>query len=313
MTDRWTASGRPDSRAGLVARLGVALALLAAMLLMPAGPASAAGSVSVSPAPSASGPTTVTLSGSGFQYQPNAPGGVYVFFGAVSDPAGGSWSPSQGGKSGQSFAYASTGGAQLLIAFEGGDSAEAANGMIRPDGTWSAQMTIPGSTFQATSGNPHAGQSAAGETIDCTVVQCGIITIGAHGMWNANNESFTPISFGGSPTEGFQAPGGSADATTGGGGGPVAVPEQESPDEQAEPEPTAEPSPATDDEPRAAAQVTDDDQGSAVSWIVIGVFAVGLLALVAAIITLVLRSRRQRRQPTPVSAGGAPADTKEQQ
>ncbi|WP_201026566.1 hypothetical protein, partial [Priestia megaterium] len=179
----------------------------------------------------------MTLSGSGFQYQPNAPGGVYVFFGAVSDPAGGSWSPSQGGKSGQSFAYASTGGSQLLIAFEGGDSAEAANGMIRPDGTWSAQMTIPGSTFEATSGNPHAGQSAAGETIDCTVVQCGIITIGAHGMWNANNESFTPISFGGNPTGGFQAPAGSADTTAAGGGCPVAVPEQASPDDPAEPEP----------------------------------------------------------------------------
>ena len=31
--------------------------------------------------------------------------------------------------------------------------------------------------------------------VDCSEVQCGIITIGAHGVDNANNESFTPFDF----------------------------------------------------------------------------------------------------------------------
>lgn len=161
---------------------------------MPAAHAAGA-SVSVSPNPSGDGPTEVTLRGSGFQYVPNAPGGVYVFFGAVTDVSGGSWAPSKGGKSGETFVYAGTPGAQLLVAFKGGSSSEVADGQIMPDGTWSAKMRIPGPTFQSTSGNPHAGQVKKGKTIDCRVVQCGIITIGAHGMWNANNESFSPVYF----------------------------------------------------------------------------------------------------------------------
>ncbi|WP_235593538.1 hypothetical protein, partial [Priestia megaterium] len=59
----------------------------------------------------------MTLSGSGFQYYPTAPGGIYVFFGASSDLAGRTWSPRHGRRSGQSLAYARTGGPQPLLAF----------------------------------------------------------------------------------------------------------------------------------------------------------------------------------------------------
>lgn len=304
---------RIHSRTGVMSpatRALAAIALMTSMLLIPASPASAAATVAVSPAPSASGPTTVTLTGSGFQYQPNAPGGVYVFFGAVSDPVGGSWAPSRGGKTGRTFAYASTSGSQLLIAFEGGSSSEAANGVIRPDGTWTAQMTIPGSSFQATSGNPHAGQTTVGETIDCTVTQCGIITIGAHGMWNANNESFTPISFGGSPTDAFD---GSANDDADNAGGPVAVPAQDGQDGQ-EPAPAEEPAPeppsAEDDLETAAAE--DEESTPTVSWIVIGIFAAGLIALIAAVVVFVLRSRRQQHQPAAVGATSQPTAPEEQ-
>ncbi|GAB3162016.1 hypothetical protein GCM10027059_13680 [Myceligenerans halotolerans] len=143
----------------------------------------------------ADGATTVGLTGSGFQSVPKGFGGIYVFFGWISDPGGGSWRPSQGGVSGSGYRYvpdaqeAENAGYQKFVAFPGSSTeAEANGGTLAADGSWSTSLVIPGARFTA----------ADGSDVDCTRVQCGVITIGAHGVRNANNETFTPVSFGGS-------------------------------------------------------------------------------------------------------------------
>ncbi len=180
-------------RIGALLFAGVLAAGAAAVL--PAPPAHAVGGVTITPAPDPEGPTVVVLQGSGFQYQPNAPGGVYVFFGVVSDAASNAWAPSQGGATGVTYSYASTDGAIRLVAFEGGSSASEANAVIDANGEWEVEFTIPGSRFTSSSGNPHDGAAQEGDEIDCLTYTCGIITIGAHGTVNANNESFTPVTF----------------------------------------------------------------------------------------------------------------------
>ena len=305
-------------------RFGVAAAILTALLalfglaLTPA-PAHAAGRVDVSPAPSADGETTVTLSGSGFQYLPNAPGGIYVSFGVVQDPQTNSWAPSQGGKSGETFGYAATSGATILVSFAGGSSADAANALIEADGTWTAQMRIPGSSFPSISGNPHAGEAAEGATIDCLQVQCGVITFGAHGMVNAHNESFTPVSFmtaegtlasgtaGQSFVDGGVAPGASTvtdDAATSvevpGSGG--AAPSGSTP--------SSEPKPA--DAPVAAAapqtaQPAPEASGLSSSALVVGVLAFAVAALLGAVVFALVRRARAARVVRAAAAAQPPA------
>jgi hypothetical protein len=195
------------------------LAAAGSVLLAPA--AHAAAGVQVEPGTVAAGAaTTVRVSGSGFQSVQGGLGGIYVMFGWVDDPAGGSWKPSNGGVTGSGYRYvpdsetAENQGFQKFVAFPGSETAYAANGgQIAADGTWSTEITIPGARFQALDRNEVASE------VDCTQVQCGIITIGAHGVRNANNETFTPVSFGatsGGAAAGAAAPGdtaaGSADA-----------------------------------------------------------------------------------------------------
>ncbi|MGW2091403.1 hypothetical protein [Promicromonospora sukumoe] len=173
----------------------VALVVVVALALLgPALTAHAAARVAVSGQPDAGSASTVRISGSGFQSVPKAFGGVYVFFGWVSDPSGGSWAPSRGGVSGDTYRYvpdaetAQNAGYQRFVAFPGSSTeAEANGGTIAANGTWSTDLVIPGARFEA----------ADGGTVDCTTVQCGIITIGAHGVRNANNETFTPVTFAG--------------------------------------------------------------------------------------------------------------------
>lgn len=141
------------------------------------------------------GDTAVELSGSGFQSVQGGFGGIYVLFGWVNDPSGGSWRPSQGGITGQDYRYVpddenNPAGYDVFVAFPGDSTASAANGgQIASDGTWHATITVPGAKFTSydRSNNP--------TEVDCTAVQCGIITIGAHGVVNATNETFTPLSF----------------------------------------------------------------------------------------------------------------------
>jgi hypothetical protein len=135
--------------------------------------------------------TELTLSGHGFQAIDHGYGGIYVFFGTVK----GRWRPSQGGVTGEDYLYVPDAeskenqGFQKFIAFEGSDTESAAHGVLKADGSWSTTIKVPGATFEAVDRD---GKVAS---VDCREVKCGIITIGAHGVKNARNESFTPISF----------------------------------------------------------------------------------------------------------------------
>ncbi|GAA2525341.1 hypothetical protein GCM10010407_14300 [Rarobacter incanus] len=138
--------------------------------------------------------TTVTVSGTGFQSIKGGFGGIYVLFGWVDS---GSWRPSKGGKtSNGDLLYVpdasskTNAGFQKYVAFPGASTAADANGgTISAKGAWKTTLVIPGPTFQAT------GKNGAVTEVNCRKVQCGIITIGAHGVVNASNETFTPISF----------------------------------------------------------------------------------------------------------------------
>lgn len=136
--------------------------------------------------------TTLTVRGSGFQSIKGGHGGIYVFFGTVS----GDWRPSQGGQVGADYRYVpdseskNNQGFQRFVAFPGSDTAEAANGgTIAANGRWSTSLTVPGATFKTVD---RAGKVVQ---VDCRQVTCGVITIGAHGVKNARNESFTPVKF----------------------------------------------------------------------------------------------------------------------
>ncbi|SMC57415.1 hypothetical protein [Kibdelosporangium aridum] len=174
------------------------LGLAAVLGLAVATPAYAQGAtVSVSPATAdPQYATTLTLQGKGFQSVKNGHGGIYVFFGWVSDPDGGSWRPSKGGASGATFKYVQdretkdNNGYQRFVAFPGSDTAASANGgVVAENGTWSTRLNIPGPRFKA------ADRSGGVSEVDCLKSRCGVITVGAHGVVNANNETFTPISF----------------------------------------------------------------------------------------------------------------------
>lgn len=188
----------PLARAAATA-LAAVLALAGLVVAAPA--ASAASSVTVSGGTvSADGPTTVRVSGAGFQSVQGAFGGIYVVFGWVSDPTGGAWKPSAGGRTGAEYRYApdtestDNQGFQRFVAFPGSDTAGAANGgLIAADGTWATDLVVPGSRFVA------QDRDGAQTEVDCTQVQCGVITIGAHGVVNPSNETFTPIAFGSAP------------------------------------------------------------------------------------------------------------------
>lgn len=186
-------------------RTGALLAVLVALgLSVTAAPAAqAAARVTVvgldgRAAASTDGSTTLKVSGAGFQSVQGAFGGIYVFFGWVSDPAGGAWSPSKGGHTGSDYRYvpdsesADNNGYQKFIAFPGSETAYAANGgLIAADGTWATELVVPGPVFEA------QDRSGAVTEVDCTTVQCGVITVGAHGVVNPSNETFTPVSFAG--------------------------------------------------------------------------------------------------------------------
>ncbi|MDR6120358.1 hypothetical protein QE370_003542 [Aeromicrobium sp. SORGH_AS981] len=179
--------------AALVA-LSLALAgLVAVVTASPAaaesrvGVANAQGSAVVDPTYA----TTLTLRGQGFQSIKNGHGGIYVFFGTVS----GTWRPSQGGQTGRNLLYVPDSetkdnqGFQKFVAFPGSDTASAANGgTLAADGSWSTRIVVPGAVFKA------RDRSNRVTRVDCRRVRCGIITIGAHGVKNARNETFTPVS-----------------------------------------------------------------------------------------------------------------------
>ncbi|MFC6150803.1 MULTISPECIES: hypothetical protein [Mumia] len=141
------------------------------------------------------GTTTLTVTGRGFQSIKGGAGGIYVAFGWVSDPDGSSWKPSKGGLTGDDYRYvpdsesASNAGHQRFLAFPGAETADSANGTISASGGWSTTLTVPGAVFQS------VDRSGKAVDVDCTKVTCGVITIGAHGIKNPTNETFTPVRF----------------------------------------------------------------------------------------------------------------------
>ncbi|MFI5426251.1 hypothetical protein [Aeromicrobium sp. UC242_57] len=173
-----------------------AAAIVSALVLVPTS-AQAASKVTVSNGQGSAKvdptyATKITVSGSGFQSIKNAHGGIYVFFGTVS----GAWQPSKGGQVGTNYRYVpdneskNNQGFQRFVAFPGSDTADAANGgTIKANGSWSTQMTVPGASFKTV--------DRAGKVIDvdCLKSTCGIITVGAHGVKDPKNETFTPVSF----------------------------------------------------------------------------------------------------------------------
>lgn len=173
--------------------LGAVLAL--AMTVLNPSPAEAAPKVSISGTAKPNEESSLELSGSGFQSVEGGFGGVYVLFGWVDDPSGGNWRPSKGGATGTNYRYVyddetNPTGYQVFVAFPGSSTEYAANGgKLAANGSWNATIRIPGSSFTSYDRAQNEAQ------VDCTDVQCGIITIGAHGVTNANNESFTPIDF----------------------------------------------------------------------------------------------------------------------
>jgi hypothetical protein len=178
------------------AALMLVAALLAALgISVVQAPAAMAAGATVSFSPGSADPdyaSTLQLSGSGFQSIQNGFGGIYVLFGWVDT----TWRPSQGGASGVNFVYVQDSetkdnrGFQKFISYPGDPTAYAANGgEVHADGTWSTALNIPGATF------PAKGRNGGIEQIDCRKVQCGIITIGGHGVVSPNNETFTPVSF----------------------------------------------------------------------------------------------------------------------
>ncbi|GAB3718147.1 hypothetical protein GCM10027598_29560 [Amycolatopsis oliviviridis] len=172
-------------------RVAVAAGLL--MIAAPV-PASAAGAA-VTFSPGSADPeyaTSLQVKGTGFQSVPKGYGGIYLLFGWVAD---GAWRPSQGGAAGETYRYVKdketkdNNGFQRFLAFPGSDTASAANGELAANGTWSATLVIPGARFKA------ADRAGKIVDVDCLKVRCGLITVGAHGVVNANNETFTPVTF----------------------------------------------------------------------------------------------------------------------
>lgn len=182
----------------------LALALLAGLLttgVATAPPASAAPRISVvNDRGSASADlryrTKLTITGRGFQSVEGGFGGVYLMFGWVDDPRGGSWKPSRGGVTGTDYRYipdaenaAANQGYLKFIAFPGSSTASEANAVLSASGGFTVSLTVPGPTFQS------VDRDGKVVSVDCRKVTCGVITIGAHGVKNRANETFTPVRF----------------------------------------------------------------------------------------------------------------------
>ncbi|KQW45203.1 hypothetical protein ASC77_20745 [Nocardioides sp. Root1257] len=242
-----------------MARRLILAALVAAALLVPA-PAFADARVSVTPGSvDPTYATTVQVSGSGFQSIKGGHGGVYVFFGTV-DPG---WQPSKGGVTGQDYYYVPDSeskdnqGFQRFVAFPGSDTASSANGgSMSASGAWSTQIVVPGATFQT------YDRAGAVHTVDCRKVTCGVITVGAHGITNAHNETFTPVTIGSSTSGATSSP--SATPT----GGSTAAADPTAPA-------TAEPGAGATAKPAGPATL-EVDRGSAVAGNVLAFHATGL-------------------------------------
>ncbi|MGO1957946.1 MAG: Ig-like domain repeat protein [Canibacter sp.] len=152
-------------------------------------------SLTVSPAENINpeGDSVLTLEGENYAVANDAGsnvGGAYLLFGVIdpkdeNDP--GSWAPTKRGVSGVNYDYAPDAGVyQSMINYPGNDT-EPGLGFMDGDGNFSTTLTIPGAQFS----------SQAGNEINCLEdgVQCGVITVGAHGQRSSGVEVFTPVNF----------------------------------------------------------------------------------------------------------------------
>ena len=240
------------------------LLLLVTALLVPTAPAFAGATVSVSPGTvDATYATTVSVSGRGFQSVKGGHGGIYVAFGTVKP----GWQPSKGGVTGEDYLYVpdteakDNEGFQKYVAFPGSDTASSANGgVMSASGSWSTQVVVPGAVFQA---YDRAGKVTS---VDCRKVTCGIITIGAHGVKNARNETFTPLTVAASSTTEQPAePTGEASVASGATADPSAAPD-------------ATDAPGKPQQGAAATATLEVDRASAVAGNVLAFTARGLPA-----------------------------------
>ncbi|MDQ6522063.1 hypothetical protein RB608_00550 [Nocardioides sp. LHD-245] len=192
-------TSRPISRLIVLALL--ATSLVVALTATTTAPAAAAARITVTndrgtAAADSKYRTELTISGSGFQVVKGGFGGVYLMFGWVKDPRGSSWKPSKGGVTGSDYRYipdsedaANNQGYLKFIAFPGSSTSSEANAVLGKNGSFKVTLTVPGPTFQSVDRNGKV------TTVDCTKVTCGVITVGAHGVKNPSNETFTPVRF----------------------------------------------------------------------------------------------------------------------
>lgn len=160
-------------------------------------------------------------------------GGIYLFFGWVQP--GGQWGPSNKsststqGLFGTTYSYPGEGGGAetrddgtgtvRLVSFTpGGESGKSTPFHMDGQGNWRADLTVRGSTYSFKDLRTGASQS-----VDCTVVQCGVFTIGAHGKASRTNERFVPINFT-DPSGAPIVPSSPDGAGAGGGSDPTAAP-----------------------------------------------------------------------------------------
>ena len=144
-------------------------------------------------------PSTVTLSGTNYATSTDGGatfGGAYTLFGVISlkdsaDP--GSWAPTKRGVSGKNYDYMDGAGTYQLMVNYPGNLTEPGMEYMDADGNWTIEEhPVPGATFTAQNGTE----------IDCLAegVQCGFMTIGAHGQRSGGVEVFTPVLFEGQTT-----------------------------------------------------------------------------------------------------------------
>ena len=137
------------------------------------------------------GDTVLTLEGENYATATksgNVFGGAYLLFGVIDlqDEADeGSWAPSQRGVSGVNYDYAPDAGVYQSLINYPGNNTEPGLDFMDENGNFSTTLTIPGAQFT----------SQAGEEIDCFEMQCGVITVGAHGQQSPGVEVFTPVEF----------------------------------------------------------------------------------------------------------------------
>lgn len=148
----------------LLGALTVALALGSSTSVLAQGP-----SVLVEPAGAlAAGPATLTVTGTGFATTGN---GIYVVFGPVTPAPGYYTNPGIYG----AFTWVHVGA--------GGSPIEAELGA---DGSFSTELHVT-PTFSTSEGD-----------VDCTAVECAVITFAAHGSPDRSQDTCTPVGFVGS-------------------------------------------------------------------------------------------------------------------